>query len=157
MWKGWYGAAAAATFAGGWAKETLVIAPILCALLWWRGRAPLRAVVLVAVAFAVPTIALRVMYPAPIGDWAWWHSLRRNIPFADLDPAAIDFALRNNAKVLLFFNVGWWIGFRRAWRAADPFGRALAATGLIYLALAYVVVYIRELRHFLPLAILIIP
>jgi hypothetical protein len=157
MWRREWSAAAAATFAGAWAKETLVIAPILAGLLWRRGRAPLRAPIVIGAAFAIPTIVLRVMYQAPLGDWAWWHSLRRNIPFADLDPAAIDFALRNNLKVLLFFNVGWWLGFRRAWLAHDRFIPALAVTGLVYLALAYVVVYIRELRHFLPLAIVIIP
>jgi hypothetical protein len=157
MWRRQWSAAAAATFAGAWAKETLVIAPILAGLLWRRRCAPLRAPILIGAAFAIPTIALRLLYQAPLSDWAWWHSLRRNIPFADLDPAAIDFAVRNNVKVLLFFNVGWWLGFRRAWRARDRFVPALAATGLIYLALAYAVVYIRELRHFLPLAILIIP
>jgi hypothetical protein len=157
MWKRWYVAAAVATFAGAWAKETLVIAPILAGLLWWRGRAPLRAVVMIGIAFALPIVLLRVMYQAPLSDWAWWHSLRKNIPFADLDRAAIDFAFRNNAKVLLFYNVGWWLGFRRAWRARDGFLPTLAATGAVYLALAYVVVYIRELRHLLPLAILIIP
>jgi hypothetical protein len=157
MWRGQWVAAAVVTFAGAWAKETLVIAPILAGLLWLRGRAPLRAVVATGVAFAIPTIALRILYQAPLTDWAWWHSLRRNIPFADFDPAAIDFAVRNNVKVLLFFNIGWWLGFRRAWRAADGFAPALAWTGVIYLALAYVVVYIRELRHFLPLAILVVP
>jgi hypothetical protein len=150
-------AAAAAVFAGAWAKETLVVAPILAALLWWRGRAPLAAVIAIGAAFALPTVALRVMYQAPLGDWAWWHALRRNVPFADLHPAAIDFALRNNLKVLLFYNVGWWLGFRRAWRARDGFTPWLAATLVIYVALAYVVVYIRELRHVLPVAILIVP
>ena len=94
----------------------------------------------------------RSPYVDPVRDLL--DEYRRNsskIDVENIDP------VRNNAKVLLFFNVGWWIGFRRAWRASDPFVRALAATGLIYLALAYVVVYIRELRHFLPLAILIIP
>jgi hypothetical protein len=157
MRRGQWTAAAAATFAGAWAKETLLIAPVLAALLWWRGRAPLRAAIAICAAFAVPIVVLRVMYQAPISDWAWWHSLRRNVPFADLDPAAIDFAVRNNVKVLLFYNVGWWLGFRRGWCARDGFTPSLAVTLVIYLALAYVVVYIRELRHFLPLAILILP
>ena len=35
--------------------------------------------------------------------------------------------------------------------------KRLAATGVVYLLLAYPVIYIRELRHFLPLAIIVLP
>ena len=35
--------------------------------------------------------------------------------------------------------------------------KRLAATGIVYLLLAYPVIYIRELRHFLPLAIIVLP
>ena len=37
----------------------------------------------------------------------------------------------------------------------EPCG--IAATSVIYLLLAYPVIYIRELRHFLPLAIVVLP
>ena len=47
-------------------------------------------------------------------------------------------------KVLLFYNVGWWLGLRRAWRARDGFTPWLAVALVIYLALAYVVVNIRD-------------
>jgi hypothetical protein len=33
----------------------------------------------------------------------------------------------------------------------------LALTGLVYLLLAYPVIVLRELRHFLPLAIVVLP
>ena len=42
-------------------------------------------------------------------------------------------------------------------RTSEPFLKDLALTGIVYLVLAYPVIYIRELRHFLPLAILVLP
>jgi hypothetical protein len=47
----------------------------------------------------------------------------------------------------------WVLAARQALRTADPFLEDLALTGVVYLLLAYSVIYIRELRHFLPLAI----
>ena len=42
-------------------------------------------------------------------------------------------------------------------RSADSLLVDLAITGAVYLLLAYPVIYIRELRHFLPLAIVVLP
>jgi hypothetical protein len=60
-------------------------------------------------------------------------------------------------KVALFYNVFWIIAARQVFALAEPFMKDLAATGLVYLILAYPVIYLRELRHFLPLAIIVLP
>lgn len=147
--------AALAVFAGAWAKETLLLAPILAGFQWLRRRDGVGRMLLVAAAFAVPTIVLRLLYRAPLSAWAWWDAARNNVPF--LDPARVGWTFRYNAKVLAFYNVGWVLAAIAAWRSREPFVRDLALTCGVYLILAYLVVYIRELRHFLPLAILILP
>ena len=149
------GLAALAVFAGAWAKETLLLAPMLAGFEWLHRRERFGHAVVIAVAFAVPTVALRLMYPAPISAWAWWDAARNNVPF--LDPSRVGWTLRYNVKVLAFYNVGWVLAAVAAWRSRDPFIRDLALTCCVYLVLTYIVVYIRELRHFLPLAILIMP
>jgi hypothetical protein len=66
-------------------------------------------------------------------------------------------SLRDNLKVLLFLNVMWiwaWIAWRRA---KDAFIISLGMTLGCYVILAWMVVYIRELRHMLPFTILVIP
>ncbi len=148
-------AAALVTFVAAWAKETMVLVPILAALMWWRTRRGTGALVLLTLAFALPTILLRLIYRAPLGAWVWWDAALNNVPF--LDPTRVGWTLRYNVKVLAFYNVGWWLAGRAAWRTRDPFVRDLGVTLAIYLVLAYAVVYIRELRHVLPLAILILP
>ena len=57
----------------------------------------------------------------------------------------------------LFYNVFWILAARRAVSIPDRFARHLAMTAVVYLVLAYPVIYIRELRHFLPLAIVVLP
>ena len=66
-------------------------------------------------------------------------------------------ALRDNLKLLLFFNVLLILAYRTFARTTDRFLRDLVYVGLLYAAIAYVVVYIRELRHFLPLLIVALP
>lgn len=155
--RGRWGWVALVTFASAWAKETLLLSPLLMALHWRRGKVGLGPFALVAAAFAIPTVTLRVLYKVPVEQWAWWHMIVVNVPFLKWDRTAITLALRHNAKVLLFYNVGWWLSIRGALRIRDGFVRDLTLTLGLYLALAYIVVYIRELRHFLPLAIALIP
>ena len=147
--------AALAVFAGALAKETLLLAPILAGIQWLRRREHLRRLVVISAAFGVPTAVLRLIYRAPVSAWAWWDAVRNNVPF--LDPARVGWTLRYNVKVLAFYNVGWVLAAVAAWRSRDPFVRDLALTCGVYLILAFIVVYIRELRHMLPLAILILP
>lgn len=151
------GFATATTLAAAWAKETLVLVPILAGVMWLRRRQGFRILLVITAAFLLSTMTLRVLYPAPLAAWAWWAMVKKNVPLLDLDRTAFMLSLRNNLKVLLFYNVGWWLAARAAVRSREPFIQDLAVTLAIYLALAYVVVYIRELRHMLPLAILIIP
>ncbi len=63
----------------------------------------------------------------------------------------------DNLKLLMLFNVLWLLAYRTFARTSEWFLRSLAIVGVVYLAMAYVVVYLRELRHFLPLAIIVIP
>ena len=150
-------AVAVITFFTAWAKETIVLAPILLALLWWRGKAPLRDVVLCAIAFAIPTAFLRSYYPAELHNWAWVGNVSLNVPFIRPDIEHIVQALRTNLKLVLLFNVLWVLAYRTFRRTTDLFVRDLAWVAALYLAILYVVVYLRELRHLMPLAIVIVP
>ena len=150
-------AAALAAFAGAWAKETAMLIVFLAGFEALRKRAPWSAVIMCGVAFAIPTLALRTMYPAPLSQWAWWDTFTLNVPFIVWDPAVIAKSLRDNLKVLLFLNVMWiwaWIAWRRT---IDAFIISLGMTLGCYVILAWMVVYIRELRHMLPFTILVIP
>jgi len=149
--------AALAAFAGAWAKETAMLIALLAGFEAVRGRAPWSAPVACAVAFAIPTLALRAIYPAPLAQWAWWDTFRLNVPFVVWQGPIIAKALRDNLKVLLFFNVTLLLAWRAWRRLADPFVVSLALTLACYVVLAWTVVYIRELRHMLPFMIFVLP
>ena len=149
--------AAVAAFAGGWAKETPLLILFLVTFEAMRKRAPWRAVIICAIAFAIPNIVLRTMYPAPISEWAWWDTFRLNVPFATLEGPAIVKSLRENLKVILFLNVMWFLAWRAWRRRPDPFMSSLVLTLGCYAILAWMVVYIRELRHMLPFTFFVIP
>src|SRR5262249_7206096 len=97
------------------------------------------------------------LYRAPVASWAWWRMVYVNVPFMQSDAQQLAMTLRYNFKVLLFFNVLWVLAARQILRTSDLFLKDLAAAALVYLILAYPVIYIRELRHFLPLAIVVLP
>ena len=151
------GAAAIVTFLTAWAKETIVLVPIVVALAWLRGKATWRDVAWCGLAVAVPTAILRLLYPAPLKYWAWWSNVERNVPFIRTEPTIILLTLRNNLKVLLFFNVLWILAASAAARTRRGILQDLVYAGTFYLTVAYLVMYVRELRHFLPLAIVVIP
>jgi hypothetical protein len=154
--RAWWVAALAA-FAGAWAKETALLVVFLVTFEAWRKRAPWSAVIACAIAFAIPTAVLRTMYPAPISQWAWWDTFRLNVPFATLEGAVIVKSLRDNLKVILFLNVLWLWAWRAWRRTQDAYLTSLALTLACYVVLAWMVVYIRELRHMLPFTIFVIP
>ena len=122
-----------------------------------RKRGPWSAAIACGVAFAIPTLILRTMYPAPIAQWAWWDTFKMNVPFLVWDPVVISKSLRDNLKVLLFFNVMLFWAWRAWRRTQDSFVFSLGLTLACYVVLAWMVVYIRELRHLLPFMILVIP
>jgi hypothetical protein len=152
-----YAVAAALTFVGAFAKETMLLVPVLIGLRFLRKQATFGQVALAGLAFAIPTVMLRWTYRAPLGKWAWWDMVFANVPFLQSSFAAFVTTLKNNVKVALFFNVLWLVAARAVVRSSDTFIKDLAVTSVVYLFLAYPVIYIRELRHFLPLAILILP
>lgn len=152
-----FAAAALVTFIGAWGKETMMLVPILVGLEWLRGRAPFTAVFWIGVAFVIPSAVVRWIYPAPIEKWAWWDMAYANVPFLQETTAELMLTIKNNVKVFLFFNVLWILAALGVKRSRDGFITSLALTSFIYVLLAYPVIYIRELRHFLPLAILILP
>lgn len=154
---GRYGIATALTLVGSLAKETMMLVPILLAAGYLRKRVPLGAVVSAGIAFLVPTAILRLIYRAPLGKWAWWDMVFANVPLLQSSLHEFLLTLKNNVKVALFFNVLWLLAARGVVRASNPFVKDLAITLVIYLLMAYPVIYIRELRHFLPLAILLLP
>ncbi len=150
-------AAALAAFAGAWAKETAMLIVFLAGFEALRKRAPWSAVFACGIAFAIPTLALRAMYPAPISQWAWWDTFKLNVPFLVWQGNVIAKALRDNLKVLLFLNIMWLWAIRAFRRTQDAFVVSLGMTLACYVVLAWMVVYIRELRHMLPFTILVIP
>jgi hypothetical protein len=150
-------AAVLAAFAGGWAKETAMLIVFLAGFEALRKRAPWPAAIACGIAFAVPTLTLRTMYPAPFAQWAWWDTFRLNVPFLVWQGNVIAKALRDNLKVLLFLNVMWFWAWRAWRRTEDAFVVSLGLTLACYVVLAWMVVYIRELRHMLPFTILVIP
>jgi hypothetical protein len=165
--------AALAAFVGSWAKETPLLIVFLVTFEALRqrpstvlraapseveGRAPWWAVALCAAAFAIPTALLRmVLYPAPVAEWAWWDTFRLNVPFATLEGPVIAKSLRDNLKVILFLNLLWWWAWRAWRRTRDPYFTSMALTLACYAVLAWMVVYIRELRHMLPFTFFVIP
>ncbi len=149
--------AALAAFAGAWAKETAMLIAFVAGFEAIRNRAPWSAPIACGIAFAIPTLLLRTMYPAPIAEWAWWDTFRMNIPFLVWDPVVISKSLRDNLKVLLFFNVMLFWAWRAWRRTQDAFVVSLGLTLACYVGLAWMVVYIRELRHMLPFMVLVIP
>lgn len=155
--RGNFFAVAVITFFAAWAKETILLAPLLLALLWRQGKAPLRDVGICAVAFLIPTAFLRSYYPAELQNWAWVGNISLNVPFIRPDAEHVIQAFRTNLKLILLFNVLWVLAYRTFRRTSDLFARDLAWVGAFYLAMLYVVVYLRELRHVLPLAIVIVP
>ena len=152
-----YMAAALLTFVGAWAKETMMLVPILLAFESLRSRRARTALVVTVIAFAIPTAVLRSLYPTPLAKWAWWDMVFANVPFLQRSLYEFSLTIKNNIKVALFYNVLWILAARRALSIGEPFAKHLAATAVAYLFLAYPVIYIRELRHFLPLAIVVLP
>ena len=155
--RGHWWLAALAAFAGAWAKETAMLIALLAGFEALRRRGPWAAAIACGIAFAVPTLILRTIYPAPIAQWAWWDTFKMNVPFIVWDPDVIAKSLRDNLKVLLFFNVTLYFAWRAWRRTQDSFVVSLTLTLACYLVLAWMVVYIRELRHMLPFTILVLP
>ena len=150
-------AAILAAFAGAWAKETAMLIVFLAGFEALRKRSPWWVAIACGIAFAIPTLTLRTIYPAPLAQWAWWDTFKLNVPFIVWEPDVIAKSLRDNFKVLLFLNVMWFWAWRAWRRSADSFVVSLGFTLACYVVLAWMVVYIRELRHMLPFTILVIP
>jgi hypothetical protein len=142
MVSGWYAAVylaarrrfgwlAVVTFATAWAKETIVLAPILLALAWWRGRVRLRDWTLCAIAFLIPTVFLRAHYPGRLAYWAWWGNVTLNVPFLRPQSTSAFGALRDNLKLLVFFNALWVLAYRTFRRTSEPFLHDLVQVGLL--------------------------
>jgi hypothetical protein len=155
--RGHWWLAAVAAFAGAWAKETAMLIAFLAGFEALRRRGPWSAAIACGIAFAIPTLILRTIYPAPLAQWAWWDTFKMNVPFIVWDPGVVAKSLRDNLKVLLFFNLTLYWAWRAWRRTEDSFVVSLALTLACYVVLAWMVVYIRELRHMLPFTILVIP
>jgi hypothetical protein len=155
--KGHWWWAAVAAFCGAWAKETAMLIAFVAGFEALRKRGPWSAVFACGLGFAIPTKILRTIYPAPLAQWAWWDTFRLNVPFIVWDPVIIAKSLRDNAKVLLFFNATLFLAWRGWRKVHDSFVMSLALALACYVVLAWMVVYIRELRHMLPFMILVLP
>jgi hypothetical protein len=92
------------TFAGAWAKETMLLVPVLLAFRALRTRSAVGPVVLCGAAFLVPSAILRTVYRAPLANWAWWRMLYANVPFLQSSLYEFELTIKNNVKVALFYN-----------------------------------------------------
>ena len=150
--------AAAAIFVTAWAKESIVLAVALAGLEAWRRRLPWSGFAACALAFAAPTLILRTLYVAPLSEWAWWSAnLEKNLPLYSQAPGALLTAVRNDLKPLLFVHVAGVVAARAWLRTRDPFTRSLGIVLLLYVCGGFATFMFRELRHFLPTLILVIP
>jgi len=58
--------------------ETAMLIVFLAGFEALRKRAPWPVVIACGIAFAIPTLTLRTIYPAPFAQWAWWDTFRMN-------------------------------------------------------------------------------
>src|SRR4029453_7325898 len=98
-----YGWAAVVTFLAVWAKETLLLVPMLIGLAWWQRKASAQSWLLSVAAFLIPEVILRSVYPAPLSQWAWWSNLELNVPFVRAENLPI--AGLETLRLLLFLIV----------------------------------------------------
>ena len=154
--KHWWLAALAA-FAGAWAKETAMLIVFLAGFEALRRRAPWSAAIACGIAFAIPTLdpaddvsrAARAM--GVVGHLQAERAVPRVAMAGDREGASRQ---PQGAAVPQRHVVWAW----RAWRRTqDAFVVSLGLTLACYVVLAWMVVYIRELRHMLPFTILVIP
>lgn len=146
MFSGHWAAVAAVVFLTAWAKETVFLIVLLALVAQWRKLATPTQAALCVLAFVVPTAILRTTYPAPLSEWAWWHNLGMNLT-----------SPRDTIKLVLFLNVWGWLAIQAWRRTREPLLRDLGLVSLLYVAIMYVVIDLRELRHFMPLLIVILP
>jgi hypothetical protein len=85
----------------------MLLVLILLAFEAHRSRRARLALVVTVIAFAVPQIVLRTMYPAPFVKWAWWDMVFANVPFLQRSMYEFSLTIKNNIKVALFYNVFW--------------------------------------------------
>ena len=122
-----------------------------------RKRAPWSAAIACGIAFAIPTLdppddlSRADLAVGVVGHLQAQRALHR------VAATVIAKSLRDNLKVLLFLNVMWFWAWRAWRRTQDSFVVSLGLTLACYVVLAWMVVYIRELRHMLPFTILVIP
>ena len=156
--RGQWWLAALAAFAGAWAKETAMLIAFLAGFEALRKRGPWSAAIACGIAFAIPTLILRTIYPAPLAQWAWWDTFKLNVPFIVWDAAGDreGAARQPEGAAVPQRDAGSGPGARGG-APQDSFVVSLGLTLACYVVLAWMVVYIRELRHMLPFTILVIP
>ena len=100
--------AALVVFLTAWAKETVVLIPVLALFAWRRGKATRAHLVLVGAAFMIPTAILRTYYPAPLTEWVPWHNARSTCLLSSTH--IIRTAIKDNVKP----------SCSSTWAAGDP-------------------------------------
>ncbi len=139
------------------AREVTVLACLLVGLEFLRTRKGLVPVVVVGASFLVPWGFVHWLYPAPVSQLAWWSNFHGNLPIMHPDSAHVLQALRKTFKVAVFFNVGWVLGIRGLLRSKNPFMLELFLVLCFYVTVLYITVDVREMRQFVPLAIILLP
>ena len=168
LWAGWhacvlaayhrrYYLVAATVLVTTLAREVTVLACLLVGLEFLRTRKGLVPTVVVGLAFLVPWGFVHWLYPAPMSKLAWWHNLHNNIPILHPTAERVLLALRKTFKVAVFFNAAWYLGVRGLLRSKNPFMMELFLVLCFYVSVLYVTVDVRELRQFVPLAIILLP
>lgn len=144
-------------FLATFARESTLLVVFLVGFLFWKDRKLLLPFMLSFFAFLIPFVFLRWKYPAPLSDLAFWWQLLNNVPFIQGDMARSIKAIQFNVKVFLFMNIFWVLSIRYLCSKSDTFVKCLLYAMISYVAIIYWVGFIRELRLFVPLAVLILP
>ncbi len=168
LWAGWhacvlaayhrrYYLVAAVVLVTTLAREVTLLACLLVGLEFLRTRKGLIPTVVVGLSFLVPWSFVHWLYPAPVSKLAWWYNFHSNIPILHPDTERILLALRKTFKVAVFFNGAWFLGIRGLLKSKNPFMIELFLVLCFYVSVLYVTVDVRELRQFVPLAIILLP
>lgn len=137
------------------AKEVTIIVVLLVGMRFLRHRARLSHFIACIMAFIVPWIVLRTVYPAEAAQTAYWHMFKRNIPFLAGDEWLL--SVRSNLKVALFFNVLILNYLIRLRQSHKSFEWDALYSMVAYLIIVYWVGYVREVRLFWPCVVFYVP
>jgi hypothetical protein len=144
-------------FVATFAREATLVMVFLMGFLCYSKKNLWLPLSLGLFAFLIPYGLVRWLYPAPLSSLAFWWQLFNNVPFLQGDMGKSILAIQFNIKVFLFMNAFWILAVKYLLRREDAFMASLSYAMVLYVLIIYWVGFIRELRLFVPLAVLVLP